>query len=308
MRAGFLAGAFLVACLSPAIAQMQSREGIALQNQILQLQQEVEQLRDQQSAEPVQPRYRSLPPPSRGGGAPNDMVATLLDRVSQLEDQVRQLTGRLDELANQTQRQGADLGKQIADLNFRLQTYGAGAAPVAPPTNPGGYDTGAGGPMSPPPTNLGAVPMPTPMPSGPVPPVSMPGAPPQPPRTPETGLQQGYAALGRRDYAAAEAAARDVLAGGRGPRSYDAQFLLAQALAGERNYQQAALAFDDAYDRARTGSHAPDALLGLANSLIALNQRPAACASLDKLRAEFPSMRRDLREAEGMARQRAGCR
>ena len=48
------------------------------------------------------------------------------------------------------------------------------------------------------------------------------------------------------------------------PRAYDAQFLLAQALIGERQYSQAAIAYDDTYNRARKGAHAPEALLGLA--------------------------------------------
>ena len=45
------------------------------------------------------------------------------------------------------------------------------------------------------------------------------------------------------------------------------------------------------------GVHAPDALLGLANSLIAINEKKAACDTLTKLRAEFPAPRPDLRDA-----------
>ena len=40
---------------------------------------------------------------------------------------------------------------------------------------------------------------------------------------------------------------------------------------------------------ARTGAHAPDALLGLANALTGLGDKRAACATLDKLRTEFPN-------------------
>ena len=57
------------------------------------------------------------------------------------------------------------------------------------------------------------------------------------PPPPELALQDGKAALARRDYPAPEATAREVLASNRtSPRAYDAQFLLAQALAGQRNY------------------------------------------------------------------------
>lgn len=121
-------------------------------------------------------------------------------------------------------------------------------------------------------------------------------------------MQEGNAALARRDYAVAEAAAREVLAFPRSPRALDAQFLLAQVLTGKRDHQAAAVAFDDTYNRARTGSQAQPALLGLANSLIAIGEKRAACATLDKLKAEFPTPRADLREPIAGARQRAACR
>jgi TolA-binding protein len=98
-----------------------------------------------------------------------------------------------------------------------------------------------------------------------------------------------------------------VLAGGRGPRTVDAQFLLAQSLAGRKDYQGAAVAYDDAYNRSPTGVHAPDSLLGLAHSLIAINEKKAACAALDKLTAEFPRPREELRGPIAGARQRADC-
>jgi TolA-binding protein len=93
-----------------------------------------------------------------------------------------------------------------------------------------------------------------------------------------------------------------------GPRSADAQFLLAQAEMGNRNYQQAAPDFYDAYNRSRTGGRAPDALLGVANALIALGDRQSACDALVKLRTEFPQPRQDIRDGEAAARGRAACR
>lgn len=277
MRRG--AGALLLGCGAllgqpgPVRAQLDSREGIALQNQILELRRDLQALQFQRGA-PV------APPPGRGvpqGGA-NEITAQLLDRVVRLEEEMRRQRGQLDELANQTRRQAEDLNKQIADLTFRLQS--APQAPQAPPPRaaPDAPSRGEGG--------------------------ASPGR-----RPPELAMQEGNAALARRDYPAAEAAAREVLAQGRAtPRSGDAQFLLAQSLAGRRDFAGAAVAFDDAYNRSRTGSRAPDALLGLANSLLALNERPAACATLDKLRAEFPSPRPAFRDAVVATRGRAGCR
>jgi TolA-binding protein len=121
-------------------------------------------------------------------------------------------------------------------------------------------------------------------------------------------MQEGTAALARRDYAGAEQAARAVLASRTSPRAYDAQLLLAQALDGQRQYAQAAIAFDDAYNRSRKGSHAQDALVGLAGALTAINEKRAACDTLNRLHAEFPQPRADLRQQVSATAQRAGCR
>lgn len=264
-----------LAAAGPARAQMDSREAIALQNQILELRRDLQGLQSQRGAP-------SLPPPSRrgGDGGGSEITAQLLDRVTLLEDEVRRLRGRVDEQANTSRRQADDLAKQVGDLNFRLQNSAAAPESQAVPSNPA--------------SGVSAQPD-RPAPSG--------------RRPAELAMQEGNAALARRDYTMAETAAREVLANGRGaPRAGDAQFLLAQALMGKRDYAGAAVAYDDAYNRSRKGSRAPDALLGLANAMGGLNDRTNACGALDKLRAEFPSPRPDVREGAAAARGRSGCR
>jgi TolA-binding protein len=202
----------------------------------------------------------------------------------------------LDEVANQTQRRGEDLTKQIGDLNFRLRALEPdGGAPASP------GEAVASGTATTSLTAPSATPAPTVPPSAaiPAPPVK---------RTPEITMQEGIAALARRDYAVAEAAARDVLNNNKtSPRVYDAQLLLAQALAGRKQFSQAAIAFDDTYKRSRKGVHAQDALLGLAASLTAINEKRAACDTLGQLHTEFPAPRVDLRDTITAVRQRAGC-
>jgi TolA-binding protein len=271
------ASMLLTVCAAlPAWAQMDSREGIALQNQILELR------RDLQSVQAGRGSYAPPPAPRDSGRGGNDLTPQLLDRVQSMEEEVRRLRGQLDEQANAARRQNDDLSKQIADLNFRLGNGGPSSSTPAPPQRDPG---------------------PRPQP----PPADAPAAPGR--RPAELAMQEGNAALARRDYPAAEAAAREVLGSNRaGPRAGDAQFLLAQSLAGRRDYQAAAVAYDDAYNRSRNGSRAPDALLGLAGSLSALGERPAACATLEKLRTEFPSPRPEVRDAAATVRSRAGCR
>ena len=268
----------LLASTMPAVAQVESREGIALQNQILELRRQMQALQDQANRGGGSPTNlgRAYPQPSTGG---SDLVAQLLSRVDALEEQVRQLRGRVDETQNEVQRQGADLGKRIDDMAFQAQSPRGG--PPAPTVSPQ------------PPSSLGAA--------------AAPSAPAR--RTPELVMQEGNAALARRDYPAAEQAAREVLTSNRtSPRAYDAQFLLAQALIGQHQYSQAAIAYDDTYNRSRKGAHAPDALLGLANSLIAINEKKAACDTLAKLHGEYPSPRPDVRDAMAASSQRAACR
>ncbi|MBE7212430.1 MAG: hypothetical protein INR65_15525 [Gluconacetobacter diazotrophicus] len=269
----------------PAVAQVQSREGITLQNQILELRHEVEQLQNggnggSSLGAPV------APPVGGGGGGGGDasgLSAQLLDRVQTLEQQNRELRGEVDQLNNQVQQQNAALQKQLGDLSFQMQQGGGGARP-------------AGGGVAPPvavPADNGAAPA---------------AAAPPARRTPEASLAAGNAALARHDYPGAQAAAQDVLSGPRSPRQVDAQFLLAQSLAGQRQYQQSAVAYYDAYNRSPRSARAPDALLGVSASMIALGDKGAACQALAKMHAEFPAPAPRVKAAYTALRGRAACR
>ncbi len=265
---------------APVHAQVESREGIALQNQIYQLRQELRSYQDQAGRGGAQsggsitrPQY--APQPQYNNSAPNDLLAQLLGRVDALEDQVRQLRGRIDELQNQTQRQHDDLNKKVDDLAFQMTPQ-----PGQPPAGPGLAPAAA--------------------------PVQPPAA--RGPRTADGAMKDGEAALARRDYNAAEAAAREVLANRTSARGYDAHLLLAQALAGQKHFDQAALAYDDTYNASRKGSHAQDALLGMATSLYAIGEKKAACDTLTRLRNDFPSMRSEVAAGASATAQKAGCR
>lgn len=304
-----MAAAGVVPVVRPALAQIESREGIALQNQILQLRAELDQLRRGGSALAAP---SAVPPPGyyRGGagGAPPpggqvELLNQLLDRVGQLEEEVRRLRGRLDETEFRSRQLAAELEKLQGDMDFRLQQLeggGRGGAGRPPAPGPGQQ----GGAVAPPSRTASAGGMvPTPPSPGPVPAVS--GV----PRPPERALAEGQQALARRDFASAEAAAREVLANrGGGPRGQDALLLLGEALLGKGDPQNAAISFDDAYRRNRQGARAPEALLGLATSFNTFNARREACATLDQLRSEFPRLSPPLATRAQELRRRAGCR
>jgi TolA-binding protein len=255
----------------PAAAQMDSREGIALQNQILQLRQEMEQLRSRGGGAAAPAPVGRAP---AGGG---ELVGQLLDRVNALEEEVRRQRGRVDVLENQNRRLAEDLEKLRGDMEFRLG-QGGGAAPAAAPARPA--------PAGPPTTSTGGA----------------------APRTPDRALAEGQAALGRRDFAAAEAAAREALAARSGVPVVAGQMLLGEALIGKRDFGNAAIAFNEAYTRARTGPRAPDALIGLANAFQGLGNRREACDTLNDLRSQFPNLSGPALERANAARQRGQCR
>jgi TolA-binding protein len=279
LRLSILAATAAVPLLAavPAAAQMDSREGIALQNQILELRRDLDALRrGGVSAAPV--------PTTRGSTAlPGDLAQQLLARVGELEEEVRRLRGQLDIAQNDNRRLTEDVEKLRGDMDFRLQQLeggGRGAAP-RPPRGPAAAEAPAPTPPHPP-SNSSA-------------------------RPPERALSEGQAALSRGDYAAAEAAAREVIAGRAGPRTQDANLLLGEALLGKRDYQNAALAFDEAYRRNRQSSRAPEALLGLSNSFLGFGARREACDTLAQLTSEFTRLPPRTAQRVADARRRGRC-
>lgn len=272
--------ALAVLAAPAARAQMESREGIALQNQILELRRDLDAMRrGGVSAAPV-------PVPRGGGaGAPQELVQQLLARVGELEEQVRRMRGQLDVAENANRQLSQDVEKLRGDMDFRLQQLEGGGRPAAarPPQGPA------------------AAPAPAPTP---------PAASNQPtgPRTAERALADGQAALRRGDFTAAETAAREVIAGRPGPRAQDAQLLLGEALLGRRQYQNAALAFDEAYRRNRQSSRAPEALLGLSNAFVGFGARREACDTLDQLTSEYTRLAPAVAQRVAETRRRAQCR
>jgi TolA-binding protein len=121
-------------------------------------------------------------------------------------------------------------------------------------------------------------------------------------------MSQANIALHDGKYKVSEGLAREILAKHRSsPRAYDAQYLLAQSLQGQGRYQEAALAFDDAYNMNHKGKKAPNALLGLSMTLAAINQKAAACDTLSTLHTQFPKPPTYLDGPIAAQHKRLGC-
>jgi TolA-binding protein len=291
MRQNLLALAFFAFMLPIGAAQgqplVQSQEGIALENQILQLQQQMQQLQSGGGSGSSLGGGQSAPPPESSGAPPaaGGIVASLLNQVNQLQSQVQQLSGEVDTLQNQVNTQHDATEKEIGDLKFQM----TGGAPGAP-TASGGPQNLTGGTLGNQPAN----------PPAPPPPAAA--------GSPKDLLRAGEVAYSRHDYATAEAAARQILSSANSsPEAYKAQYLLGLALAGEGKPQDAAIAYDNAYNRNRTGPDAPQSLLGLANSLADINQNEAACDTLSSLNSQFPSPPAGMQPRIDAVSHRAHC-
>jgi len=263
-----------LALATPAHAQVESREGIALQNQMLDLRRELDALR--RGGAVAAPSA-----PSRGPAASGDLVQQLLGRVQELEEENRRLRGRLDVADNNDRQMRAEMEKLRGDLDFRLQAL----------------EKGAGRPAAPRPPQPGPAAQTQPAPASP--------AASSAPRTVERAIADGEAALAQRDFTAAEAAAREAIRIRTGQR---ALVLLGDALMGKRDFQNAALAYDEAYSRNRQGPRAPEAMIGLANAFQGFGARREACETLDNLRSNFPTLSGPQAERATDSRRRAQCR
>lgn len=258
------------AVVAPGAAHAQdisSREGLALQNQILALKQQLEQVQSGGATSGVIAPPSAIASPSSGNG---DLTAQLLERVNTLEQQQRDMRGEIDQLTNDLQKQTAALSKQVSDAQFAAQngSGGAGAAATAAASTE---------------------------------------ASPAKATTPDALLTAGKTALKQRDYTTAYDNAQAALKNAKGSFKVDAQFLLAQSLAGQKQYRQSAVSYYDAYRQAPKSARAPDALLGVSASLLALGDKKAACQALGKLKSEFPSPAPRVAHAAESYAAKGGC-
>lgn len=286
----WLAFGTAMALAAPAAAQIESREGIALQNQIQELRRDIQALQRGGAG-----GGSAIAPPVAAGGAAGqqELLTRLLERVSALETDLRLLRGRSDEMQHTLRQLQAMVEKNAADTDFRLQQLeqGGGRAPSGQQQRPA--QQGA----SPPQQQQAGLPRP-------------PAAPPAPPaqRSQQQILADAQAALRRQDWAAAEREANLFLSTyPRDARVGEAHQIRGESFFGRRDYAQAALAFDDA-QRRLSGTAQQEAQLRLGQSLAALNERASACEVFARLASQHAtSLKPEVREALVRDQQRLRC-
>ena len=266
---------------------IQSQEGIALQNEILQLQQQLQAVQSQRSNSGSSALGASSPPAASGSSSSNALLPGLLTQVQQLQAQVQTLNGQVSVLQHQVDTQNAQIQQQIGDLKFQMTNGAAGAGAT-------GATAGAG-------ANAG-VGKATAQPSSPAPTASA------APATPRDTLKAALQAYDQRNYRQAAEAAQSIVANHKtAPEAYRAQLLVAQSEAALGSPQNAAVAFYNTYNMNKGGTYAARSLLGLASSLTDLKQNTQACETIASLNSQFTTLSAGFKREIDKASERAHC-
>jgi tol-pal system protein YbgF len=162
-----------------------------------------------------------------------------------------------------------------------------------------------------------------PPPRGPV--RQIPGAlPPPPPRnTSATGAQQmvmapsntpkdeydlAYGYVLRKDYALAEDSLRGFIKKYPNDRlAADANYWLGETMFQRQKYREAAETFLDVSTKHEKSAKAPESLLRLGQSLAALREKEAACATLAEIPRKYPRMAGNVKSSVEREQKRVGC-
>jgi tol-pal system protein YbgF len=156
-------------------------------------------------------------------------------------------------------------------------------------------DAGQGGPLPPPPqinpNSTGAMQAALP-----------------PANTPKDEFDLGYGYVLHKDYGLAEQTLRDFLQKYPSDRlTPEAQYWLGEALFQDKHYRDAAESFLAVSTKYETTARAPDALMRLGQSLAALGEKEAACASLGEVLRKYPKASPAVKQNVDREQKRVHC-
>jgi tol-pal system protein YbgF len=126
--------------------------------------------------------------------------------------------------------------------------------------------------------------------------------------TPKDELDFAYSHLVRKEYAAAEDSLRAFLQNHPNDRlASEATYWLGESLFQRQRYRDAAEAFLNVSTKYESSAKAPDALFRLGQSLAALGETEAACASLGEVLRKFPRTSASMKHAVEREQKRVRC-
>ncbi|MFI4976582.1 MAG: tol-pal system protein YbgF [Caulobacterales bacterium] len=209
----------------------------------------------------------------------DSQLSGLTQRISDLEQSLTKLNGQIETLSHavdEARRESDGLREENGALSARVTALEAKVTQLA----------------APPPPQL-------------PPEVAAPGPAVDPAATIYGSARQAYATG---DFAMAETGFKAFVDQyGDGPRGPEARYWLGKSLLARRAYTDAASAFIGAIRGWPQTLWAPDAVLGLSNSLIGLKQLDNACQTLGELARRYPKANAEVRSGAAAARAEAQC-
>jgi tol-pal system protein YbgF len=129
-----------------------------------------------------------------------------------------------------------------------------------------------------------------------------------PSASPQDEYDMAYGYVLHKDYSLAEQSLRDFLKKYPNERLVpDAQYWLGESLFQQQRYRDAAESFLAVSTKFEHAGKAPDALLRLGQSLAALNQKEAACATLAEVERKYPRASTGVKRGVAQEQKRAHC-
>ena len=261
-------------------------------------------------------------------------IATLNQRAGDIEDSLRRLTGQIEVLNHRLDEMDQRIDRMKKDFDYKLcqlsaQQLGAAATPGAPNALPcNGAASGAAiappGPsdtpppsgvthLAPPPGVLGT------LPAGSVntapPPEASPDVTPPPPTNQAASLdthaqfEAAMSLLTKSQYDAASGAFRnfaDTYA--KDPLAPQALYWVGDIAYVQKDFATAARTFAESLKKYPTSTRAPESMLKLGQSLIAMNQKDEGCTALRALAVKFPKASPTVLSQALAVRKAGGCR
>jgi tol-pal system protein YbgF len=223
-------------------------------------------------------------------------LTDLTARVGALEGQLRTMTGQVEAMEYRL-RQLEDAQRRMkGDVEFRLNAL----------ENPGGVPAAT---AATPPAPGAATPPLAPQPASAAPAAKPAGSAPAKAPTANEAWTAAFAKVTARDWPGAEVAMTGFIADWpKSVRVPQAQYWLGRSFAQRGQHAQAAKAFLEVYQTAPRSTPAPDALIGLANSLNALTKPKDACQVLGELQSVYGAKLTSTQKADAdRQRVRAKC-
>lgn len=129
-----------------------------------------------------------------------------------------------------------------------------------------------------------------------------------PGNTPDEQYQYAFGLLRQANYAEAEQALRAFIERNpNSPLAGNAQYWLGETYYVRGDYQNAAVAFAEGYQKYPESGKAPDNLLKLGMSLGEIGSKADACTALNELDKQFPGAPGNIKERAARERGRLGC-